>query len=124
FNWDTMTKSDGVYTLTAVAKDTTGNATTSAPVLVRVTNGLLVLSPQDTSLNLNSTNYSADQLLMTYTWPDYKPANAILMKFDLSAMPPGAVVHDAQLVLALMPSDTVVADTYAIGAHKVVGRSP
>ena len=123
-NWNTASQSDGIYSLTAVAKDTTGNATTSAPAIVNVTNGLLVLSPQDTSLSINNTNYSADPLLRTYTWPDYKPANAILMRFDLSPVPPGAVVQDAQLFLALLQSDTLASDTYSVSAHKVVGRNP
>jgi hypothetical protein len=97
---------------------------TSAPVIVRVKNGLLVLSPQDTTLSINSNNYSADPLLMTYTWPDNKPANAILMKFDLSPLPAGAVVQDAQLFLALLQSDTVLTDAYNVSAHKVVGHNP
>ena len=39
---------------------------------------------------------------MTYTWPDNQVANAILMKFDLSAIPTGAAVTDATLRLALV----------------------
>ena len=124
FNWDTTSRSDGVYSLTAVATDTTGNAATSAPAVVTVTNGLMVLSPLDTSLSINTTNYSADPLLMTYTWPDFKPANAILMKFDLSTLPPGAVIQDAQLVMALLQSDAAVTESYNVSAHKVVGKNP
>src|SRR5207249_3866514 len=36
--WDTTTASDGSHTLTAVARDTSGNQTTSAPVTVTVSN--------------------------------------------------------------------------------------
>jgi hypothetical protein len=39
FDWDTTTVSDGAHTLTAIATDTSGNATTSAPVTVTVANG-------------------------------------------------------------------------------------
>jgi hypothetical protein len=124
FNWDTTTRSDGGSTITAVARDTTGNATTSAAVIVSVNNGLLVLSPQDTTLSINATNYSADPMLMTYTWPDQRTANAIMLKFDLSPLPPGAVVQDAQLLLALLQSDTAVTETYSVSANKVVGRNP
>jgi hypothetical protein len=37
--WDTTTASNGSHTLTAVARDTSGNSTTSAPVTVTVSNG-------------------------------------------------------------------------------------
>src|SRR5207302_6290417 len=36
--WDTTTASDGSHTLTAVARDTSGNQTTSNPVTVTVSN--------------------------------------------------------------------------------------
>ncbi len=124
FNWDSTTQSDGVYAITAVARDTSGNVATSLPVPVVVKNGVLILTPQDTSLNLNANNYSNDQLLMTYTWPDFKPANAALMKFDLSSVPPGAIVHDATLLLSLVQSDLMAIDAYNVTASKVVGRNP
>ena len=63
-------------------------------------------------------------MLTTYTWPDAQVANAILMKFDLSTVPPGAVVEDAKLYLALVQSDTMPAATYTVTAHKVVGANP
>lgn len=83
----------------------------------------IALAPQDTTLNINATSYVADETLMTYTWPERKVANAILMKFDLSAIPAGALIQDATLQLSLVASDTA-AGTYSISAHKVVGRSP
>src|SRR5207244_8595206 len=73
---------------------------------------------------LDANNQSTNTMLMTYTWPDYRVANAILMKFDLSAIPPGAVVTDATLQLALVASDAAAESTYTVTAHKVVGRSP
>src|SRR5207247_1997617 len=101
-------------------------ATTSASVAVTVSNGTgtLVLSPQDTYLNLNTTNYSAQPTLNTYTWPDNQEANAILMKFDLSGLPPGAVVQQATLQLALVEADTAPEATYTVTANKVLGKNP
>ena len=42
FSWDTKTATDGFHTLTAVARDASGNATTSAPLSVEVHNTGLV----------------------------------------------------------------------------------
>jgi hypothetical protein len=123
-NWDTANLSDGAYSLTAVARDTSGNATTSAAIAVTVNNGTLLLSPDDTWLNVNANNYSTDTILPTYTWPDYQIANAILMKFDLSSVPPSAVVQEAKLFLALVQSDTFPAETYNVAASKVLGHNP
>ena len=57
--------------------------------------GTMLLAPTDTYLNTNRKNYSTATTVSAYTWPDFKPANAILMKFDLSALPAGAVVTEA-----------------------------
>src|SRR5437773_3281696 len=65
----------------------------------------LRLSPQDTSLNIDAKNYSGLQQLLTYTWPDNKIANAILLKFDFSPLPVDATIQDATLKLALIQSD-------------------
>src|ERR1700681_1894484 len=64
----------------------------------------LQLSPQDTSLNLNATNYSAQTLWTAYTWPDNQIANVILLKFDLSSLPAGATVLQGVVTLALVQS--------------------
>ncbi len=122
--WNTASHSDGPYVLTAVARDTSGNLATSPAVPVTVTNGMLALAPQDTSLNVNADNYSADTRLTTYTWPDYQPANAILMKFDLSQVPANAVVHEARLFLALTESDALAAPAYSVSASKVLNHNP
>jgi hypothetical protein len=125
-SWNTTTAADGPHTLTAAARDAAGNAATSAAVSVTVANGVsqLSLSPQDTSLNINATNYSADPVLTTYTWPANQVANAILMKFDLSSVPAGAVVQSATLDLTLVGSDAAADATYTVTAHKVVAKNP
>jgi hypothetical protein len=124
--WDTTAVADGPHTLAAVARDAAGNATISAAVSVTVANGSVqvALTPQDTSLNLDAANYSGTTTLMTYTWPDNRVANAIMMKFDLAGIPAGAVVQDATLYLALVQSDATAESTYTVTAHKLVGRNP
>jgi hypothetical protein len=86
--------------------------------------GTARLSPRDTSLNINNRNYSADSVLMTYTWPDNQVANAIVLKFDLSALPPKAVVHDAKLHLALVTADATSDSNYTVTANKIVTKNP
>src|SRR5438552_2352982 len=86
--------------------------------------GTLLLTPQDTSLTLDATNYSTSTVLNTYTWPDFQPANEIVMKFNLSTVPAGAVVNSAILHLRLVQSDTSADATYAITVHKVVSKNP
>ena len=84
----------------------------------------LQLSPQDTSLNINASNYSAQPLLTAYTWPDNQIANAILLKFDLSTLPAGATVQQAVVSLALVQSDATADATYTMTAHKLVVKNP
>jgi hypothetical protein len=121
---DTTILSDGAFELTAVARDWAGNVATSAGVNITVRNGLLFLPPQDTYLGVDAVNYSNDALLSTYTWPNNKIANAIVMKFDLSSLPQGAMLQEATLHLALVESDNSSSPTYTVTAHKIVGRNP
>src|SRR6185295_12470521 len=72
----------------------------------------------------DAANYSTHPLLMAYTWPDNQIANAILLKFDLSALPAGATVQQAVLTLSLAQSDTTADATYTMLAHKLVGKNP
>ena len=89
-----------------------------------VVNATARLTPRDTSLSINSTNYSTDPILMTYTWPDNHVANAILLKFDLALLPPGAVVQEATLHVALLTADPALDLDYMVTAHKVVNKNP
>src|SRR5438067_13512184 len=72
--------------------------------------------PQDTFLNIDTTTNSTDPELKTYTWPDNHVANAIVMTFDLSSLPAGAVVQQATLSLALVETDATADTTYTITA--------
>ena len=123
--WDTTAVTKTSHTLTAVARDAAGNLTTSAAVRVTVVASVSVsLAPQDTYLNLDAVNYSADATLGIYTWPDNKPGNTILMRFDLSGIPAGATVYSAALNLFLVQSDTAPEATYTITAHKLINQNP
>jgi hypothetical protein len=124
-SWNTTTATNGTHALTAVARDAAGNTTTSTAVNVAVANaGVLSLSPEDTSLGLNTTNFSTATTLTTYTWPNQRVANAILMKFNLASVPAGAVVQSATLQLTLVESDATPDATYSIGVHKILDLNP
>src|SRR5438105_6130918 len=126
-SWDTSTASNGAQSLTAAARHAAGNVKTSAAVSVTVANattGTIRLSPQDTTLNLDTMNYSADPSLMTYTWPANQVANAIVMKFDLTPIPTGATVQAATLHLSLTASDSQPEPTYTITAHRIINKNP
>ena len=60
------------------------------------------LTPQDTYLNVDATTQGSEATLTVYTWPDYKPANAIVLKFDLSSIPAGSTITSAALSLSLV----------------------
>jgi hypothetical protein len=122
-SWDTSQVSDGTHSLVAVARDAAGNTAVSAPVTVLVANGVVRLSARDTTLNLDATNYSSHPVLMTYTWPERRIANAAVLEFDLSTLPEGAVVHEATLRLTLLESDAA-GEPYVVSAHKIVGKDP
>ena len=120
--WDTTTASDGLYTFAAVARDSAGNTATSPVITTTVANGIIRVQPRDTSLSINTVNFSSHAKLMSYTWPDRQPANTILMKFDMPALPSGARVDAATLHLALVESDATADASYAMAAHKVIGK--
>jgi hypothetical protein len=122
-NWSTTGATDGRHVITARARDNANNTSTSAGVTVTVSNGALVLSPADTTLQLNATNYSRATTLATYTWPDRTIANAILLKFSLPTLPTGAVIQSATLQMSLVESDPFPEPTYTISAHKVLNKN-
>ncbi|HEY7512228.1 MAG TPA: Ig-like domain-containing protein, partial [Vicinamibacteria bacterium] len=84
----------------------------------------MTVRPEDTYLNLDAKNYGRAAVLGTYTWRAARPANVILMKFDLSALPAGAVVQSAAVQAMLVGSDAGPETTYKVSVHKVVGKSP
>lgn len=80
---------------------------------------------QDTFININTTNNSSENLLNTYTYPQDKVANAIIMKWDLSAIPGSATIQDATLYLYLSSMEgTGGDDLYDLTAHKIINYNP
>ena len=69
-----------------------------------------------------STNFSSDVQLNTYTWPDNVIANDIIIKWDLSAIPPDATVTEATLYLYQTGSggDSL----YDLPVHKIINVDP
>ena len=61
--WDTTSVPDGAHTLTAVARDTSGNVATSAPVSIKVSNGLKIAFVQD--LGVASAGNTANSISLT-----------------------------------------------------------
>ena len=78
----------------------------------------------DTYLNIDNLNYATVDQLNLYTWPDNTIANAIVMKFDLSAIPPGSTISSATLNLYLFSSDATADATYTVTVHQVIHRNP
>jgi len=76
---------------------------------------------QDTWINLNREHHAGDADLRLYTWPAGQVANAIVMKWDLSAIPAGATITDATLELYLSESGGA---GYRSGVHEIVSCPP
>ncbi len=78
----------------------------------------------DTYLNLDALSHSTETTLNTYTWPDGKIANAILMRFDLSSIPASSTITSATLNLYLNQSDATPDPTYTVTVHQVINKNP
>jgi hypothetical protein len=77
---------------------------------------------QDTFINLNAEVNTSSDRLNTYTWPSNMPANAVLMKFDLSQLPAGAQIQSA--ILTLYQTDAGGDASYDVSVHKVINHNP
>lgn len=113
------------YYFSVTAEDTSGNVSdysTEASATPTDTSQSLVLAPTgDTFINIDHMNYRLEPTLNTYTWPDFQIANAIILKFSLSALPADAVVHEAILHLFLVEADTADG-MYTVTAHRLTAN--
>ncbi|KAB0666917.1 DNRLRE domain-containing protein [Oryzomonas japonica] len=140
FSWNTASVANGSYSLSAKAYDAAGNVGQSANILVTVNNtatssaGTLTAvfgnangsnypnTVEDTFLNINTDVNGSNVALNTYTWPANTPANAILMKWDVSALPANAQIQSATLNLNLISSS---GDTsYQIPVSEIINKQP
>ncbi len=141
YSWNTALVSNGTYSVMAKAYDVAGNVGQSVAVTAAVSN--TVTPPpagtvtavfgnttgatypntiEDTFLNLNNTVNATNTMLGTYTWPAAKPANAILMNWNLSALPAGAVIQSATLSLYMTGSGGDA--LYEIPVSGIVNKTP
>jgi hypothetical protein len=82
---------------------------------------------QDTFINSGqpTTNYSSDPSIRTYTWPTDAVANRTIVKWDLSAIPPTAIIKSATLSLFMYGYELTGGDAYyEISAHKILNHDP
>ncbi len=77
---------------------------------------------QDTYINLNDSNNSANLQLNTYTWPENMVANAIIIKVDLAQLPAGAQVQSASLQLYAVGAGGD--SDYNVSVHKITNHNP
>ncbi|WP_318556464.1 Ig-like domain-containing protein [Geobacter anodireducens] len=140
YSWDTTSAANGSYTLTAKAYDAAGNVGQSSSVTVSVNN---VTTPpagsntaifgnafganfpntvEDTFLNINNDVNATGVSLSTYTWPAATPANAVVMKWDVSALPANAQIQSATLYLYLTEGGGD--DAYEIPVSAIINKNP
>lgn len=119
-----------VYSYSVSAVDAAGNVSAqSAGVSVATPaasqSATVAISPAaDTYLNLDAGVNSAASTLNTYTWPANRIANTVLMQFNLSIIPSGAVIESATLTLSLVEADTEAEGTYTVAVHKMANKNP
>ena len=77
---------------------------------------------QDTFININEDVNMASDRLYTYTWPTNRPANAVLIKFDLSLLPKDAQIQSATLNLYQIEAGGDA--SYDVSVHKIINHNP
>ncbi|MHB8122369.1 MAG: Ig-like domain-containing protein, partial [Desulfuromonadaceae bacterium] len=141
YSWNTTTGANGSYSITTKAYDAAGNVGQSAAVTAVVSN--TVTPPpagtvtavfgnttgatypntvEDTFLKINNEVNATSTTLATYTWPAAKPANAILMNWNLSTLPANAQIQSATLSLYMTGSGGDA--QYEIPVSGIVNKTP
>jgi len=140
YSWNTAMVTNGTYSIVAKAYDAAGNIGQSAAISAAVNN--TVTPPagtvtavfgnvaganfpntvEDTFLKINNEVNSTSTTLNTYTWPAGKPANAILMNWNLSTLPANAQIQSATLSLYMTGSGGDA--QYEIPVSGIVNKSP
>ncbi|MCG3115418.1 MAG: DNRLRE domain-containing protein [Candidatus Manganitrophus sp. SA1] len=119
-----------VYSYSVSAFDVAGNASAQSAAVSVATpaasqSATVAISPAaDTYLNVDAGVNSTEPTLNTYTWPANRIANAVLMKFNLSGIPAGAIIESATLNLSLVEADTEAESTYTVSVHKMANKNP
>ena len=118
----------GTYTVTATASDGSLTATRTFTWTVAAAGGgtnTLILSPEDTELRRNTTNYASDPRLHALNDSANSVGRVILMKFDLSQLPANAAIQTATLRLSLIEGDYHPTDSnYTVALHQILNRNP
>ena len=78
------------------------------------------LNQGEWGLDINSDNTQIEG----FTWPADVIATTILMRFDLSEIPPSATITDARLQLYQFEWDTDHDNSYRLTAHKIINHDP
>jgi hypothetical protein len=130
----------GVNTIHVAARDAAGNTSgidltveyTPSGSTVTVEYGSasgsdLPGTVEDTHMNAGQPgmNYAGDARFIIYTWPAGACANSVLIKWDLSALPPDAVILDARVHLYVEGFlDSGGDENYAVSVHQVIHHDP
>jgi hypothetical protein len=77
---------------------------------------------EDTFINVDANNFATEDTIRTYTWRANEIANAIIVKWDLSAIPQGVVIQDARLYLYQV--DSAGDDPYDVSVHRIINYNP
>ncbi|MBT1071818.1 DUF4082 domain-containing protein [Pelotalea chapellei] len=144
YNWNTALSANGSHTLHVKAYDAAGNVgqcatgatvtvnntttpppptggTTYTAVFGNATGATYLNTIEDTFLNINTELNSTGVFLNAYTWPAKTPANAILMKWNLSALPAGAQIQSATLNLYQIGWNGD--SSYAMPVSKIINKA-
>jgi len=79
----------------------------------------------DTHINIDETNYSTEETLNVYTWPVNTIANAVIIKWDISALPASKVIASATLSLYMTGfQGSAGDDPYTVTVHRIENVNP